>query len=146
MNGLSGSWQSEGVGYEALDNGFFRCEDPPQLQAICDELGPEDIERFLSRWLERLPLPLSAEDRQAGYDYRLSIWQLEVSLTQIFDRSLRGRQFFEEVIPDNLDLRRPDRVQLIFERQIRKNTPGTLPHAGDSERREAEPAYRIQVV
>ena len=116
--------EKRGVGYEALDNGFFCCDDPAQLQAVCDELGPEDIEQFLRRWLERLPLPLSAADRQAGYDYRLSIWQLEVSLTQIFDRPLRGRQFFEEVIRDNLDLGRPDRVQLIFERQVRKNTPG----------------------
>lgn len=114
------------MGYEALDNGLLRCDDPAQLQAICDELGAADIERLLSRWLERLALPLSAEDRHAGYDYRLSIWQLEVSLTQIFDRPLRGRQFFEEVIRDNLDLGRPDRVQLIFQRQVRKNTPGRL--------------------
>jgi hypothetical protein len=34
----------------------------------------------------------------------LSIWQMEVSLTQIFDRPLRGREFFEETIRDNLDL------------------------------------------
>ena len=45
----------------------------------------------------------------------LSIWQMEVSLTQIFDRPLRGREFFEEVIRDNLDLGRPDRVQLVFD-------------------------------
>jgi len=44
----------------------------------------------------------------AGYDWSLSIWQLEVSLTQIFDRPLRGREFFEEIIRDNLDLGRPD--------------------------------------
>jgi hypothetical protein len=34
---------------------------------------------------------------------------MEVSLTQIFDRPLRGREFFEEIIRDNLDLGRPDR-------------------------------------
>jgi hypothetical protein len=67
---------------------------------------------------------LSAHDRQSGYDYQLSIWQMEVSLTQIFDRPVRGREFFEEVIKDNLDLGRPDRVQLIFERRITKQTPG----------------------
>src|SRR6202030_1713300 len=63
-------------------------------------------------------------DRQAGYDWDLSIWQLEVSLTHIFDRPLRGREFFEEVIADNLDLGRPDRVQLIFDRAVTKKTPG----------------------
>ena len=36
-------------------------------------------------------------------DWQLSIWQVEVSLTQVFDPPLRGRQFFEEVIRGNLD-------------------------------------------
>jgi hypothetical protein len=87
-------------------------------------LGPEDIDRVFRKWLERIPLPLRPEDRQAGYDWDLSIWQMEVSLTQIFDRPLRGREFFEEVIRDNLDLGRPDRVQLIFDRVVTKKTPG----------------------
>jgi hypothetical protein len=113
-----------GIAYEVLDNGFLSCEKPEKLQAICDSLGPEQIDRFFRKWLNRLPLPLSRKDRQAGYDYDLSIWQMEVSLTQIFDRPLRGREFFEEVIRDNLDLGRPDRVQLIFERRITKATPG----------------------
>jgi hypothetical protein len=73
-----------------------------------------------------LPLPLSAADRAAGYDYELSIWQMEVSLTQIMDRPVAGRQFFEEVIRDNLDLGRPDRVQLIFPRKIIRTTPGSF--------------------
>ena len=45
-------------------------------------------------------------------------------MTQIFDRPLRGREFFEEIIRDNLDLGRPDRVQLIFDRVVTKKTPG----------------------
>src|SRR5215472_8563091 len=49
---------------------------------------------------------------------------MEVSLTQIFDRPQRGREFFEEVMRDNLDLGRPDRLQLIFERKVTKATPG----------------------
>ena len=32
--------------------------------------------------------------------------------------------FFEEVIRENLDIGRPDHVQLIFERRITKQTPG----------------------
>ena len=67
---------------------------------------------------------MRTEDRAAGYDWSLSIWQMEVSLTQIFDRPLRGREFFEEIIRDNLDLGRPDRVQLIFDRVVTKKTPG----------------------
>ena len=49
---------------------------------------------------------------------------MEVSLTQIFDRPLRGRELFEEIIRDNLDLGRPDRVQWIFDRAVTKKTPG----------------------
>jgi hypothetical protein len=71
-------------------------------------------------------MPLTSTDRQAGYDWRLSIWQMEVSLTQVFDRPVEGRKFFEEVIRDNLDLGRPDRVQLLFERRITKSTPGAF--------------------
>ena len=110
--------------YEALDNGFRSCSEPEKLQQICDALGPEDIDGVFRKWLKRIPLPLRVEDRQAGYEWDLSIWQMEVSLTQIFDRPLRGREFFEEIIRDNLDLGRPDRVQLIFDRMVTKKTPG----------------------
>jgi hypothetical protein len=116
--------EKKGIAYEALDNGFLSCAEPKQLQQICDSLGPEDIDRVFRKWLARIPLPLRREDREAGYDWNLSIWQMEVSLTQIFDRPLRGREFFEEIIRDNLDLGRPDRVQLVFDRVVTKKTPG----------------------
>ena len=116
--------QKKGIRYEALDNGFLSCADPQQLQEICDSLGPRQIETTFRKWLKRIPLPLSEKDRAAGYDWNLSIWQMEVSLTQIFDRPLRGREFFEEIIRDNLDLGRPDRVQLVFDRVVTKKTPG----------------------
>src|SRR6204780_5408737 len=113
-----------GIRYEELDNGFLSCAAPDQLQEICGPLGPNYIIRLFHKWRSRLPLPLRPEDRRAGYDWELSIWQMEVSLTQIFDRPLRGREFFEEIIRDNLDLGRPDRVQLIFDRGVTKKTPG----------------------
>src|SRR5207248_3561240 len=98
------------------------CAAPEQLQQIRDLRGPEDIDRVFRKWLPRIPLPLRKEDRQAGYDWSLSIWQMEVSLTQIFGRPLRGREFFEEIIRDNLDLGRPDRVQLVFDQLVTKKT------------------------
>jgi hypothetical protein len=116
--------ENQGIAYTALDNGFLKCADPQALQKICNSLGPQQIEAFLARWLERLPMPLTSEDRAAGYDWKLSIWQMEVSLTQVFDRPARGREFFEEVMRDNLDLGRPDRLQLVFDRRILPSTPG----------------------
>lgn len=69
-------------------------------------------------------MPLNSVDRQAGYAHRLSVWQVEISRTQVFDDPERGREFFEAVIKENLDLGRPDRVQLVFDRKIISRTPG----------------------
>lgn len=113
----------EGIGFESLDNGFFTCQAPERLQAICDRLGAEDVQACFDRWSRRLPWPLSAADRAAGYEHRLSIWQLETSLTQVFDRPLRGRQLFEEILREHLDLGRPDRIALIFPRRLTQRTP-----------------------
>jgi hypothetical protein len=115
------------VGFQALDNGFLSCEDPTALQEICDSLGPKDVDLFFRRWLARLPHPFTRRDRAAGYDYSLSIWQMEFSLTQVFRRPLAGRQFFEEVIRENLDLGRPDRIQLLFGRRIVPTGPYRTP-------------------
>ena len=114
----------EGIGFEALDNGVLSCEDPSRLQAILDGLTADKISRVISKWLDRLPNPLSDEDRAAGYQYRYSILQAEFARTQVFDRPLSGRQWFEQVIRDHLDLGRPDQVSLIFNRRINKRTPG----------------------
>lgn len=76
------------------------------------------------KWLARLPSPFTDADRAAGYRYELSVLQAEISLTQVFDRPLTGRIFFEEVIRENLDLGRPDQVSLIFNRRINRRTPG----------------------
>ena len=78
----------------------------------------QKIDALLRKWLRKLPHPFTAADRQAGYRYDVSILQAEFSLTQVLDRPLTGRVFFEEVIRENLDLGRPDQVQLIFERRV----------------------------
>lgn len=116
--------RKEGIGFQALDNGLVSCENPDRLQTICDQLGPEQIDALLRRWLAKLPHPFTPQDREAGYRYDLSILQAEFSLTQILDRRLSGRMLFEEIIRENLDLGRPDSVQLIFDRRVSKRTPG----------------------
>jgi hypothetical protein len=112
-----------GLAFEALDNGFLSCADPAALQALCAGLSAADIAACFARWLDQVPLPLTAADAAAGFGYRLSILQLELSRTQVFDDPQRGREFFEEVIRENVDLGRPDRIQLLFERRVHKNTP-----------------------
>lgn len=114
----------EGIPFEALDNGILSCAHPQRLQELADGLDAAKIDALLRKWLARLPHPFTAADRQAGYRYDLSILQAEFSLTQVLDRPLTGRIFFEEVIRENLDIGRPDQVQLIFGRRVTKRTPG----------------------
>ncbi len=114
----------KGIAFEALDNGILSCAEPERVQKICDGLSAEKIDGFLRKWLRLLPHPFTGADRKAGYRYDISILQAEFSLTQVLDRPVHGRLFFEQVIRENLDLGRPEQVQLIFNRKITRRTPG----------------------
>ena len=116
--------ERQGIAYQALDNGILSCADPQRLQQICDGLSAETIDRLLRKWLRFLPHPFTAVDQKAGHRYDISILQAEFSLTQVLDRPVHGRLFFEQVIRENLDLGRPDEVRLIFHRRITRRTPG----------------------
>ena len=50
-----------GIGFKALDNGFVSCDDRARLQTVCDQLGPEQIDALLRRWLAELPHPFTPE-------------------------------------------------------------------------------------
>ena len=111
-----------GIGYVALDNGLVSCDDPERARTIANELDARRIDALARKWFRRLPHPFPKADRAAGFRYDISILQAEFSLTQVFDRPLAGRIFFEQVIRENLDLGRPDQVQLIFDRRILRST------------------------
>lgn len=115
--------RQEGIGFESLSNGFASCEDPERLQEICHQLSADKIQTFFDHWVEQLPWPLTKEQREAGYPHLLSIWQMEVSRTQVFHDPEQGRALVECLIRDNLDLGRPDRVSLLFDRRVTKRTP-----------------------
>ena len=105
-----------GIGFTELSNGFATCDDPAGLQAICDRLGPGTIEVFSERWWSILPLPLTEHDRAAGYWWELSMRQIEASRTIVFDAPRHARGFFEALVADNLDIGRPEQIELIFAR------------------------------
>jgi hypothetical protein len=100
-----------GIGFAELANGFAACDDPAALQAICDRLGPADIEAFFDRWTAIIPTPFTTADRAAGYWWDLSMRQVEVSRTIVFDAPRRARGFFEAVIADNFGHRSPRRSE-----------------------------------
>jgi|HubBroStandDraft_4_1064222.scaffolds.fasta_scaffold23596_2 hypothetical protein len=117
-----------GIGFVPLDNAFAAVEDVAAVQAICDGLDEDTITALAARLLRLLPHPFTAQDTAAGYRYELSVLQAEFSLTQVLDAPVTGRIFSGQLIRDNLDLGRPDRVSLIFDRKIirkgRRATPG----------------------
>jgi hypothetical protein len=113
-----------GIGFSELANGFASCEDPAWLQRICDQLGPAHVQMFFERWLRAVPTPLGDLDRSAGYWWELSMRQVEMSRTIVFDAARRARAFFEATVADNIDIGRPDEVKVIFGRQIRSTTKG----------------------
>jgi hypothetical protein len=117
-----------GIGFTALDNGFAACDDVAAVQAICDSLTEDKIEALARKWLAILPSPYSPADQAAGYRYHISVLQAEFSLTQVLDKPVSGRIFFDQVIHDNLAIGRPDLVGLVFGRRImrkgRRPTPG----------------------
>ena len=114
------------IPFEPLDNGIRSSDEPARVQRIADTLDAAKIEAVFRKWLRRLPHPFAAAHRAAGYRYQLSILQAEFALTQVLDRPLTGRCFFEEVIRENLDIGRPDQMQLIFNRRVTRRTPGSF--------------------
>src|SRR5215470_5521869 len=120
-----------GIAFTGLSNGFASCDDPAGLQEICDRFQAGTIEVFAQRWLHRIPMPFGGKDRDAGYWWECSMRQVEVSRTIVLDEPRRARLFFEALIADNLDLGRPENVEIIFGRRVRCDTPGTFRTAID---------------
>lgn len=116
--------EQQAIAYVALDNGFRSVADDGALAEICNRLSDRDIQAFWSRWKARLPSPFTAEDRVRGYRYALSLRQLEISDTRVFDRPAACRHWFEQLLTDELTLGRPDQVQITFGRKVTSRTPG----------------------
>ncbi|HYZ57277.1 MAG TPA: hypothetical protein VE733_27755, partial [Streptosporangiaceae bacterium] len=120
-----------GLAFTELSNGFASCEDPAALQEICDRLGPGQIRVFAERWWARLPLPFTRADRQEGYWWDISMRQVEVAKTITFTAPRHARAFFEALAAENLDIGRPDNMEIIFNRQVRRITKGVFRTAVD---------------
>jgi hypothetical protein len=112
------------IAFAELDNGLRWVERPDVPGQLAARLGPRQIRAWFRRWTAELPGPPTPEDRDHGYRYTLSMRQVEVSDTRLFDRPVRARQWFEATIPEQLTLGRPDQVSLLFGRRISRITPG----------------------
>jgi hypothetical protein len=113
-----------GIAFGELDNGFATTDDPTGLQDICNTLGAGTIRVFCERWWAHLPLPLTQADRAAGYWWDIAMRQVEVSRTMVFDTPPHARSFFEALCADNLNIGRPQEMQIIFGRRVRTPPQG----------------------
>ena len=119
-----------GIGFTALSNGFASCQDPAALQAICDRFGPGTVQVWFERWMAKIPLPLTDADRDAGFWWELSMRQIETSRTLVFDGDVHARAFFEALLCENMDLGRPENVELLFRRGKRSSWDSSPPPGG----------------
>jgi hypothetical protein len=115
---------AEGIEVTPLANGFAATSDPGRLQELCDMIQAGTLRTFFERWMTRLPLPLTLADRAAGFWWELSMRQIEVSRTLVFDDPRRVRTVFEELLADNMNLGRPEHMQIIFASKVTRRTPG----------------------
>ena len=94
--------------------------------------SPGTIAVFFARWMARLALPLTAADRAAGFWWELTMRQVEISRTIVFAAPRHTRAFFEALVADNLDIARPERIEIIFKRSPQgKKAGGTFKTAID---------------
>ena len=116
-----------GVGFTELDNGLWSVEDCVVARKVCARLGSGHVRGMIDRWLPALPNPLTVDDRRAGFAWAFSVRQIEIADTAVFDRPRAGRAWFEAAIRDHLDLGRPDKVKVIFDRQLKLRGKNTTP-------------------
>jgi hypothetical protein len=75
-----------------------------------------------------LPLPLTDADRAAGYWWELSCVRSRSPAPSCSPSPAHARSFFEALVADNLDVGRPDEVELIFTgKNERRGRPRTHP-------------------
>jgi len=110
-----------------------QCSDPQEnadaLARICASLRHDHVRAYFDRWKRALPSPFTEAER-SRYGYGLSVRQLEISETRVFDRPAAGRAWFERMIADQLSIGRPDKVAIVFDRKDHQPHPRRLSDQG----------------
>jgi hypothetical protein len=120
---LAAQLQRQGIPFLTADNCVVSVADPAALQRIAARFTARLVEQIARRWLAWVPDPLTPEQRAAGYSARFSIYQAEFSDNVIFTQTQVLNRVYEALLRDHLHLGRPDMLQVIFDRQVRKTTP-----------------------
>ena len=105
-----------GIGFSELSNGFATCTDPSGCRVL-RPVGPGDIDAFFDRWMSVLPVPLTDADGQPATG-ELSMRQVE-SPAPSFSTHPPCPQLLRCAGGDNLDIGRPDRIEVHLRRPPR---------------------------
>ena len=112
-----------GVAYTALANGFATCDDPTRCRRSATGSAPPTCRASSTAGSPSSRPRSPPTDRAAGYWWELSMRQVEVSRTLVFDDPRRARGFFEALVTDNIAIGRPEAVAAVFARQVRQHRP-----------------------
>jgi hypothetical protein len=120
-----------GLAFTELSNGFAAGQDPAALQDICDRLGPARSRCSPSGGGPGCRCRSPRLTARPGTGGDISMRQVEVATTITFTAPRHARAFFEALAADNLDIGRPDNMEIIFSRQVRCVTKGVSRTAVD---------------
>ncbi|MDA0814669.1 MAG: hypothetical protein O3C21_20015, partial [Verrucomicrobia bacterium] len=104
-------------------NGERVTNTPAAAQKMAGRLSAGRIHRVATKWMKEIPNPLSSLKSKCQLPWKITVLQIELALTQVWDKAARGLEFFEQVIRENLDLGRPEKIALIFNKRITSRTP-----------------------
>ena len=110
------------VRFEAVDNCLVSASDPRAVQEAADEFTAARVEQIARKWLAMVPAPLLPEERAAGYETSLSMYQVEYCDNVIFEQTRVLNRVFEQILRDHLHLGRLDMVKVLFDRRPNKRT------------------------
>jgi hypothetical protein len=100
--------------------------DPAGLQTICDRFGPAMVGVFAERWCRgcRCRSPTPTAPQVMGGSCRCGRWRSRGPwYSTRRDATRRARRFFEALVAANLDIGRPEAIELIFRRGQRQGRP-----------------------
>ena len=117
-----------GIAFEALDNGFLAATSPSVSSGSAIVSAPPTSTGCCASGSPSCPTPSPALTAAPATATTSRSSRPSSPSPRSLDRPLSGRVFFEEVIRENIDIGRPDRVSLVFDRRITRRgsrpTPG----------------------
>jgi hypothetical protein len=104
----------EQIAFTPCGNAFVDCANPQRLQELAEHFSHEHIVPFAHRWLaQRVPTLTPAEQRRAGYGFRLFVSQVEYCDNILFHERAALDRLHERLLDTKRTIGRPERLAFI---------------------------------